>query len=206
MTGADVDSLFGTAYDEAYSGYFSDTQKQRILNVSLNNLYERKLEEYAADDKITDELLPFTKSVSVTPTAGNVVDISATSTAVPNYKKLVNARATYEVNTNRYIKRAQELKQINKYNYYGSGDVRYPMYEKIDDTLVIHPVTVACTNVDLDYITLPQPIDITDNTTTLLYTNKFIDALVVEMKMEASRINRDVESLNISTQEQIQNP
>lgn len=206
MTGADVKEKFETAYDEAYSGYFSDPELQLILNTSLNNLYERKLEEFAADDKITDEMLPFTKQVTVTPTAGNLVDISASSTAVPDYKKLLNVRATYQVGTNLYQKRATELKMVNKYNFYGSGDVRYPKYEKLDNNLVIHPTTVACTSAVIDYIVLPQPIDVTDSVTTLLYTNKFIEALVVEMKIEASRVNREMEALSVNNQEQIQNP
>ena len=205
MTGEDLKNKFNTAYDEDYSGYFSDTQLQRICDTSLNNLYERKLEEYAADDKITDEIMPFTSTVSVTPTAGNIVDISPTSSVVPNYKKLINARATYQVNTNIYRKQARELKMLEKYNFY-AGDVRYPRYEKNDNQLIIHPTTVSCTNVLLDYITLPTPIDITDNVNDLPYTNKFLEALVVEMKIEASRVNREVEALQINNQEQIQNP
>lgn len=181
MTGLEFNTLFGIKWDEQYSDFIDNTRRAYFCDMAVNFRYRRSLRQYEETDEISNELLGFVRTVTAIPSAGNIIDISRTSTDVPNYKKLTDLLVTYVVGPTTYRNRATPMKKNEKYTFYGSGNLVFPVYEYGNYQLIVHPTGIVCTSADVDYITLPEYIDLTDNTTQLNYREDWLDDTVLLM-------------------------
>jgi hypothetical protein len=205
-TGADISLQFDTQYDEIQSGYFSAAQKQRLFDTALTNVYQMDVDNFQATAKVTDELLAHIKTVTVTPGVNNSVDISPTSSVVPDYKLLTNAEVQFTVDTVVTRARASQVKSGAKYGQYGIGTTRNPKYEKVNDTLRLHPLSAEATEAVIDYITTPTPVTLTNALIEVPYTSKFIQNVVEEMLVQAAKANREYPFVQSSIQQEQINP
>lgn len=66
MTGLDFQNLFYTKWGKAYSGYYDTAKLNRLTFAAIQNVYQKKLNDYQLSDQVTDELSYF---ISVIPDA-----------------------------------------------------------------------------------------------------------------------------------------
>lgn len=101
----------------------------------------------------------------LTPVAGNGT-YSGTSGTI--------SRVVYET--------AWDLKSGRKFSKSNQATIYDPMYEMADGYMKIYPLTKVCSEISVDYVSLPVPIDLADSTVDLLdtYSQRLIQFLVDE--------------------------
>jgi len=67
-----------------------------------------------------------------------------------------------------YDNTAYDLKSSRKFSTLSSPTVHDPYYEMADTVMKIYPINTPCSQVAVDYISTPLPIDLTDTTDDLL--------------------------------------
>lgn len=182
MTGSDVNDKFQVYCDEVQSDYFDTTTKQILCDTALQNIFQRNIGQFQKNQTVTDNLRAFIKEATVSTPTSNLVDISSTSTDVPSYEQIVNIpRMAFIVDGVTYAGRATELKNQDEGAYFGQGTLYDPKYKIVNDKIVCLPVGYPCNEVIISYIASPTQIDLTNGSTTLKYTDKFIETVVSEM-------------------------
>jgi hypothetical protein len=207
VTGTDFRDSFLTKYGELQSEYFDNGRLQSLTNLALSNAYEKLVSEFEVSGKISDELLPFIKNQTLVPGLGNVV---LQSDITDYYRGIVNSMAEYQITLSgqnqTFRKRCTQLKSGAKYGFFGQGSFRYPKYEKVNSTFVIHPLSYTCKFWTADYIGKPQPIDIDDNATVLLYNDKFIGRIIDELLVQSAIPSSDNNKYQQGIQQEQINP
>ena len=204
MTGQEFINRYKTVYDE-YNGYYDPAKLQRFTDTATSNIFQKKVDLYDVGSPASNDLLPFLKVASVTPSVGNIIDVSATSVAVPNYKKFTSGLATYVVNGASIIRPLSQLKEVFRGNFYGNGTVDYPTYEKLNDTFIINPTSITCTNVNFRYIRTFIQIVITDTLVQIPYNDDFANEILTEMKQLVAAANREPLEAQLAAAEQQRN-
>lgn len=182
MTGADVDAKFLVYCDEVQSDYFDTTTKQVFCDTALQNIFQRNIGMFQKNQTVTDNLRAFIKEVTVSTPTSNEIDISSISTDVPLYEQIVNIpRMAFVVDGITYYGRATELKNQDEGSYFGQGTLYDPKYKIVNDKIVCLPLDYQCNEAVISYISSPTQIDLTNASTVLKYTDKFIETIVSEM-------------------------
>jgi hypothetical protein len=88
---------------------------------------------------------------------------------------------------------------------YSDGKVYAPRYEIMGTNVRIYPKTGTLSNVDIEYLTTPPVIDVTDNSTQLTYSDQNVSGIVDKvMSIYASSLG-DMEAYNVAERSESQN-
>lgn len=280
LTGQDFDRIIDLKSDNAYSGYFDNAKKNRIIREATNKAIDFKI---ASNDRIQVEsdLFGIYKSEAVFTPTSNTLSLILAGSGITDYFRMMNVWAKFVVpfsgiyitnaaanspllitlsndvnlatgeqvvisgvttntNTNgtRYVKKISPKKyqlysdvnlltpivgngvyagttgSISRviYNHckdYHSNrkgsmlnkpDLRNPRFELADTVMKIYPLTFACSEVKVDYVSTPVYIDVNDGTIDLYetYATRFIDLLADFVCREMGMSDRDTELANNS--------
>lgn len=101
---------------------------------------------------------------------------------------------------------AYDLKSNRKFSNLNAPSVYDPYYEIANTVLKIYPLDLTCTQITMDYISIPTYIDVTDSTTDLLgiYSERFIYFIADETARIMGMSMRD-DSLMMQSQSEITN-
>lgn len=97
---------------------------------------------------------------------------------------------------------AEKFSQLNR------ATIESPYYEIASGTLLIYPITYTCSSIEIDYISIPPQILVTDNTTDLLtvYSERFLEFIADETCRLMGMYSRDIELQSNEQSEIIQQP
>lgn len=204
MTGADVKDKLLTKIGEYGLGYFDDTRLNSFLFNAVTDIVDRKVEQFQKTQKVTREMQPLITILNnITPVNGTV-DISATSTAVPDYYQLVNIKVYSTYRGTEIGKYAQERRLDQKIDDYSAGDSRYPRYLMSEGIITVEPSNA--TKVDIDYFIKPFEIDVNDNSIQIPYNDKLIQLIIDKAIGIIGFEERDDFAMAASTKMQQENP
>ena len=176
MTGADIRTELLTKLGEFGLGYFDNTRLNSFIFNAVTDIIDRKVEEYQKTQKVTREMQPVIIVLNnVTPTNGSL-DVSATSTQVPNYYQIINLNVYSDFMGSTISKYAMERRLDQKIDDYSEGTARYPRYLISEGIISIEPSNAK--RVDIDYFIKPIEIDVNDNSTEVPYNNKLIQLII----------------------------
>lgn len=101
---------------------------------------------------------------------------------------------------------AYDMKSNRKFSNLNAPSVYDPYYEIANTVLKIYPLDLTCTQITMDYISIPTYIDVTNNTTDLLgiYSERFIYFIADETARIMGMSMRD-DSLMMQSQSEITN-
>lgn len=176
MTGAEIRTQLLTKLGEFGLGYFDNARLNSFIFNAVTDIIDRKVEQFQKTQKVTREMQPLIIVLNnVTPTNGTL-DISATSTQVPNYYQIVNLKVYSDFMGSTISKYAMERRLDQKIDDYSEGDARYPRYLMSEGIISIEPSTAS--RVDIDYFITPYEIDVADNSTQVPYNDKLIQLII----------------------------
>jgi len=114
-----------------------------------------------------------------------------------NYVGSVGSISRIDYNT------AYDMKSNRKFSTLDSPTTKDPYYEIADTVMKIYPLEWPCTEVSVDYISVPTYIDITDNVVDLLgtYSQRFLDFICDESAKLMGLYIRDLQLANQSQSE-----
>lgn len=204
MTGLGIGALLDNYIDELGSGFIDSSSKNQIFLKANYNVIEKKIQLFQANNKITTELQPLiTKTAALTP-INATLDLSPTSVTVPNYYYFIDLAVTSPfrgVNVTNYAKERQYSQFQSTYT---EGDARYPRYYLSNGILTIEPADAV--SAVLTYFITPQTIDVTDNSTEMLYNDKLIQLIIDEAMIIAGIKGRDQIIVQNETMMEQKNP
>lgn len=204
MTGADVGNLLLTKLGEYGSGYFDNGRLNDFFFNSLTNVIDKKVEQFQKDGKISREMQPLITSLTgLTPTSGTI-DISQSSTQVPDYYTPISVKVTSPYRGGSLSKWAMERRYDQFIDDFSEGDARYPRYIIASTVMRIEPSNA--TSVDLDYFIKAVPIDVSDNSAQVPYNDKVIQLVIDNVINVIGFEERDDFNIVASNQMTQQNP
>ncbi len=204
MTGTEVGNLLRTKLGEYGSGYFDDSRLNDFFFNSLTDIIDKKVEQFQKNGKITREMQPLiTNLTGLVPISGNI-DISQTSSDVPNYYTPIAVKVTSPYLSATLSKYAMERRYDQFIDDYTEGDARYPRYVITATTMRIEPANA--TLVDLDYFIKAVQIDVSDNAAQVPYNDKLIQLVIDNVINVIGFEERDDFNIAASNQMQQQNP
>jgi hypothetical protein len=204
MTGQDVGNLLTTKLGEFGSGYFDNARLNDFFFNSLTDIIDRKIQQFQRDGKVTREMRPLiTTLTGIVPTNG-LVDLSQSSTEVPNYYAVISVNVTSPYRTTTLSKQAMERRYDTLIDIYSEGDARYPRYLMAADVMRIEPSDA--TLVDIDYFIKAIQIDVSDNVAQVPYNDKLIQLVIDNAINVIGFEERDDFNIAASNQMQQQNP
>lgn len=203
-TGADVKTQLLVKIGEFGLGYFDDSRLNSFLSNAVTDTFDKKIEQFQKDRKVTRELQIIINSLSgLTPTNATI-DISQGSTQVPDFYSPINIQVTSPYRGSSITKTAEERQYSKFIDPNTIGDARYPRY--INESTVIRIEPSDATAVQIDYFTIPVAIDVTDSSTQVPYNNKLIQRIIDNVIGIIGFEERDDFSMVASNQMQQINP
>lgn len=204
MTGQDVKTALNTQIGELGLGYFNDARLSAFLKKAIVDIIDKKVQEFQKSNKITREDQPLiTLLPGVTP-VNATIDVSQTSTAVPDYYELISLICYTPFMGSTIKKVAKERRADQFISPSTEGTARYPRYFMTNGIITIEPDTA--TSVDLVYFIKPFYIDVTDNATEIPYNDKLIQRIIDGTIGVIGFETRDPFSIEQSNQMQAINP
>jgi hypothetical protein len=159
------------------------------------------LREYGRTGAINDEL----RCLQTTATVVNPVNYLIPFSAMLFYQSLTSIETTYTENGQTYVKTAIQLPYNAMNKSYSDGKVYAPRYEIMGTNVRIYPKTGTLSNVDIEYLTTPPVIDVTDNSTQLTYSDQNVSGIIDKvMSIYASSLG-DMEAYNVAERSESQN-
>jgi hypothetical protein len=204
MTGAEVKDRFNIRIGEIGTGFFDDETLNGLLATASIQAVDRKIEEFQRTSKITRETMCLLLVTNALTPNSATIDVSASSTVVPDYYQLANMLVTSPFMGGTVSKYAEERKMGEFISSFTEGNARYPRYYFTNDTLNIEPADA--TSVVIRYFRTPVDIDVTDDTTELPYNLKFVDYLITVLIENAGLSSRDTWSAQTAAAGEIKNP
>lgn len=172
MTGVDVKARFETYLDEVGSGYIDDTRLNYLFFKADTLIVTKCVDEYGLTNKITREMLPIILDTNPITPVSAAVDISATSSTVPNYYSLILVTVTAPYLSGTLTRVAKERPYDQYQSNYTAGTARYPRYSLKANTMVIEPSNA--TSVQVKYFRKAIQVDVTDNIVQVPYNDEYI--------------------------------
>lgn len=205
MTGQEVGNLLRTKIGEFGSGYIDDLRLNDFFLNSITDITDKKVEEFQQTQKITREMQPLiTGLTGLTPATGGIIDLSQTSTQVPNYYSPISVNVTSPYRGASISKWAEERRYDTFIDNYTEGDARYPRFYMAADIMTIEPSNA--TAVDLNYFVIPIPIDVSDNSAQVPYNDKLIFRIIDNVINVIGVEERDEFNIQVGNQSQAINP
>jgi len=201
MTGADIKRIFYSKYDEITNGVISNTRLNDQFLQATTEYFMPLLREYGRTGAINDEL----RCLQTTATVVNPVNYLIPFSSMPSYQSLTSIETTYTENGQTYVKTAIQLPYNAMNKSYSDGKVYAPRYEIMGTNVRIYPKSGTLSNVDIEYLTTPPVIDVTDNSTQLTYSDQNVSGIVDKvMSIYASSLG-DMEAYNVAERSESQN-
>lgn len=176
MTGADIKDKLLTKLGEFGLGYFDDSRLNSFLFNAVTDIIDRKVEQFQKTQKVTREMQPLIIVLpNITP-VNATIDVSQTSTQVPNYYQIVNLKVYSNYMGETIGKYAMERRLDQKIDDYSEGTARYPRYLMSEGIITVEPSDAS--KIDIDYFIKPIEIDVADNSNEVPYNNKLIQLII----------------------------
>lgn len=201
MTGADIKRIFYSKYDEITNGVISPTRLNDQFLQATTEYFMPLLREYGRTGAINDEL----RCLQTTATVVNPVNYLIPFSVMPLYQSLTSIETTYTENGQTYVKTATQLPYNAMNRSYSDGKSYAPRYEIMGTNVRIYPKTGTLSKVDIEYLTTPPVIDVTDAVTQLTYSDQNVSGIVDKvMSIYASSLG-DMEAYNVAERSEVQN-
>ena len=201
MTGADIKRIFYSKYDEITNGVISPTRLNDQFLQATTEYFMPLLREYGRTGAINDELRCLQTTVTVTSPANYLIAFSS----MPLYQSLTSIETTYTENGQTYVKTAIQLPYNAMNKSYSDGKAYAPRYEIMGTNVRIYPKAGTLSKVDIEYLTTPPVINVTDAATQLTYSDQNVSGIVDKvMSIYASSLG-DMEAYNVAERSEIQN-
>jgi len=204
MTGAQIFDRWLIKLDELGSNYVDTTRGNSILADANINVVDKKIQEFQATNKITREMQPLINSTGTLTPSGAQIDISASSTTVPDYYQLITISITAPYRGSSLTNYAKERPYGQFQSAYTSGDARYPRYYLSNGLLTIEPSDA--TFCDITYFKKPIVIDVTDSSADIPYNDKLVEFLLDEAMIILGIAGRDQQIIQNSVMQEQKNP
>lgn len=97
-----------------------------------------------------------------------------------------------------YYNTAYDLKSNRKFSTLSEPTLKDPYYEIADTVMKVYPITYPCSEITVDYVSVPPVITITDNVIDLLetYSQRFIDFIADQTSRLMGMYIRDLQLMN----------
>tara|TARA_R110000868_G_scaffold327908_3_gene588841 strand:- start:225 stop:851 length:627 start_codon:yes stop_codon:yes gene_type:complete len=201
MTGADIKRIFYSKYDEITNGIISPTRLNDQFLQATTEYFMPLLREYGRTGAINDELRCLQTTVTVTSPANYLIAFAS----MPLYQSLTSIETTYTENGQTYVKTAIQLPYNAMNKSYSDGKVYAPRYEIMGTNVRIYPKSGTLSKVDIEYLTTPPVINVTDAATQLTYSDQNVSGIVDKvMSIYASSLG-DMEAYNVAERSEVQN-
>lgn len=191
--------------NEYQSGYYDDDRLQPAVDEATSDVFEKCIAQFERDSIITNDLQPFVIPLDIVPGAGNIIDISPTSSDVPNYRVFQSGKTTFTVSGQVITGQLTPLKQANFGAFFGQGTYDYPKYQIMEGQFFITPASPICTTVAFRYVRTYVQIDLTDNTDPIPYTESMIQKIILITTNRLLFESRDREGQGMNTQNMVIN-
>jgi hypothetical protein len=196
MTGADIKRIFYSKYDEITNGVISNTRLNDQFLQATTEYFMPLLREYGRTGAINDELRCLQK---------NPVNYLIPFSTMLFYQSLTSIETTYTENGQTYVKTAIQLPYNAMNKSYSDGKVYAPRYEIMGTDIRIYPKAGILSKVDIEYLTTPPVITVTDSATQLTYSDQNVSGIIDKvMSIYASSLG-DMEAYNVAERSEIQN-
>ncbi len=204
MTGPEIYDKWLIKIGELGSDFVDTTRANSILSDANINVVDKRIQEYQSSSKITREMQPLIAFTAQITPSNATIDISPSSTVVPQYYQLITISVTAPfrgVNTENF---AKERLFDQFQSGYTEGDARYPRYFLTNGLLTVEPSNAA--SCKIYYFTKPLVIDVTDTVTDIPYNDKLIQYLLDEATIILGIADRDTEIIKNSVMQEQKNP
>jgi hypothetical protein len=203
-TGATIAEAIDTYMDEVGSGYIDPDSKNIILAKALIQAVDKKVEEFQGTLKVTREMQPLiVVSNPIAPSLGHI-DVSQTSTSVPDYYSIISLFVTSPYLSRTLSKYAEERKFGEFVSNFTAGSPIYPRYYFTNGRLNIEPTTA--TSVVITYFKTPPIIDVNDAVTPVPFNEKLIQFIIDQFMEIAGVKGRDQWITQTAAGGEIKNP
>lgn len=203
-TGADFKTDFLIKYGEVGTGYFDDTRLNSLIKNVTANVIDKKIQEFGNTKKITREIQAIILTVTGVAPTNATVDVSPTSTDVPNFNSEIAVTVTSPY-LSRTITKSATIKNSNENSSpYNDGTARDPKYQIATDVMTIEPADA--TLVDIQYFIQAVEIDVADASTPIPYPPKLYTLLLNATVKEAAETDRDFPVAQMADADMRQNP
>lgn len=205
ITAATIKRRFVQAYD-SFSFNLSANQMDDLFQRSTLFYFTKLLKEYGITGQNVEELGTLITSFDFVP-ASSSLDISSTSTELPDFFGMILLQPTYATSSFSYP--CKLANPANNYSPWSSGSVLYPQYNIVGDTIVVDPATVTPTRVTGRYCVSPPVISFqtADLNTPINLTDKNADAIILIALFNEGVAQRDDSFSQMQQQaNQINNP
>jgi hypothetical protein len=196
MTGAEFKLKFETLIDELYSGYWDAADINRFAQTAVNRVTTDILKDFETNNIDTARLLPLLNNLTVASPVSNVIDISRTSTEVPNCKQVLLITPVFASDSATVRTTRQLYGDIGA--IYSTGTVRYPKYILSSGSIDIYPKTPAVSSCRVYFVREPFYVDVADAATVIPYNDEMIELIIGQTIVEASRSAREYSMSNIT--------
>jgi hypothetical protein len=201
MTGADIKRIFYSKYDEITNGVISNTRLNDQFLQATTEYFMPLLREYGRTGAINDEL----RCLQTTATVVNPVNYLIPFSAMLFYQSLTSIETTYTENGQTYVKTAIQLPYNAMNKSYSDGKVYAPRYEIMGTNVRIYPKTGTLSKVDIEYLTTPPVITVTDSATQLTYSDQNVSGIIDKVMSIYAASLGDMEAYNVAERSESQN-
>lgn len=201
MTGAEIKLDFDTLINEQYTDQWLPVDLNRFFATSVIQITGRLIDDFQASASNINKILPLLIPITVNPVS-NLINISHTGSLLPNYKQVIlmdNFVFTVGASTKTNIQPAKPVIYNTRSGIYSRGTYRYPKYRLTSGLITIESGGIACTSVDVWYVTEPFLIDTSDNTTNVPYSYEMIQMIIKGAMVEALK---SISDFNFAGQDQ----
>lgn len=202
MTGADIKRIFYSKYDEITNGVISNTRLNDQFLQATTEYFMPLLREYGRTGAINDELRCLQTTATVVNPVNYIIPFSPT---MPFYQSLTSIETTYTENGQTYVKTAIQLPYNAMNKSYSDGKVYAPRYEIMGTDIRIYPKTGTLSKVDIEYLTTPPVITVTDSATQLTYSDQNVSGIVDKVMSIYAASLGDMEAYNVAERSESQN-
>lgn len=189
MTGLDIQNLFNTYIDEIGTEFYDTVTLNNILLKASYNIIDKKIELFQSNNKITREVQSLITFTTVLAPVNATIDVSPTSTDVPEFYSITNALVTSPYRGASISKYSKERPYAQFQSDYTEGDARNPRYYFSNGLMTVEPADA--TGVKITYFKLPQTIDVENDTDEILYNDKILNLIIDEAMIIAGIKGRD---------------
>jgi len=202
-SGQDIKTRFYTFWDTMQSGTFSNSKLNNIFEKAQTQYLYNIMDSYGLNLAVEEESTVYLVDFTDTPT-NNALDISETSTGMPNFERLISIAFKFVKGGVTYYEYARELKNEEKISPL-KGNIRYPKYDYTNDSIRIYPSNETCTEAKGMYFRTIFTIDVTSSTQDLPFTDKNVQGIINNALNLAAQITREDGYYNMSENEIRQN-
>ena len=202
-SGIEIKDRFFTFWDTLQSGTFSNTKLNYIFEKAQTQYLYNIMDGYGLNLAVENEATTYIVNFTATPIS-NDLDVSETSTEVPNFERLIALACKFIKGGVTYYEYSRQLRDEEKISPL-KGNIRYPKYDYTNNDIRIYPTTETCLEVSGLYFRKTFPIDVTSVTQDLPFTDKNVQGIINNALNLAAQMTREDGYYNMTEAELRQN-